>query len=67
MEELRKQLAELINNTQIPFDAKFYVLKDVYREVYDVYQNILKQQKEIDKEKQANENETAKDEAEQTE
>ena len=29
MEELRKQLAGLINSANLPFEAKFYVLKDV--------------------------------------
>lgn len=42
MEELRKQLVNIINNTQLPVEAIYYVVKDVFREVDDVYQNILK-------------------------
>ncbi len=44
MEELRKQLAGLINSANLPFEAKFYVLKDVFREVSDLYNNLLKEE-----------------------
>lgn len=46
MEELRKQLADIINNNELPFEAKYYVVKDVFREVNDVYQSFLKQQEQ---------------------
>lgn len=42
MEEFRNQLVALINANQLPFEAKFYVLKDVYRDVWDAYQASLK-------------------------
>lgn len=45
MEELRKQLVELINNSQLPFEATYYVVKDVFREVADVYKSMLESAK----------------------
>ncbi len=46
MEELRKKIAELINNSELPFECKYYVLKDVFNEVNNLYRELLKQQQE---------------------
>lgn len=46
MEELRIQLAELINNSQLPFECKYYVLKDVFNEVNNLYRELLNQKGE---------------------
>lgn len=53
MEELRESLINLINSSQLPLDAKYYVLKDVFREVDKVYYDELKKLKE----KEVSENE----------
>ena len=58
MEEFRKQLAEIINTSELPFEAKFYVLKDLFREVNDIYINLL-QQKEKEKEAEVEEEKEA--------
>ena len=41
MEELRKQLVEIINNSKLPFECVFYIVKDIYREVNDLYKDML--------------------------
>lgn len=46
MEEFRKQLVQVFNDSQLPFEAKFYILKDVFRDVDDVYKNVLEQMQE---------------------
>lgn len=43
MEEFKKALIEVINNSELPFDAKYYVLKDVYRDIFEVYDKLLKE------------------------
>jgi hypothetical protein len=43
MEELRKALIEVINNSELPFDARYYVLKDVYRDIFEIYDKLLKE------------------------
>lgn len=61
MEEFREKLAEVFNTSNLPFEAKFYVLKDVFNEVNNLYRDLLKQQPE--KEEQQDE-ETKIEEAE---
>ena len=43
MEELRKALIEVINKSELPFDARYYVLKDVYRDIFEIYDKLLKE------------------------
>lgn len=43
MEQFKKQLIEAFNNNELPFDAKFYVLKDVYRDLFELYERLLKE------------------------
>lgn len=65
MEELKQKLTEVINGCQLPFEAIFYVVKDVYRDVNDIYIEMLKK-KEVQKEENNIEENPIKDEAEQT-
>lgn len=43
MEELRKQLMELINNSKLPAECIFYTFKDVFRDLQEQYTEILRQ------------------------
>lgn len=43
MEEFEIALTELFNNTQLPFEAKRYVVLKFARDVEDAYQNAKKQ------------------------
>ena len=44
MEQFRKTLIEIINNSELPFEARYYVIKDIYRDVYEIYENMLEEQ-----------------------
>ena len=44
MEQFRKALIEVINNSELPFDARYYIIKDVYRDVYELYEKMLEEQ-----------------------
>lgn len=44
MEQFRNLLIQTFNEAELPFDAKYYVLKDIYRDVSLMYENILKEQ-----------------------
>jgi hypothetical protein len=43
MEEFRKKLIDVINESHLPFEATYYIVKDVYRDVADNYENLLKE------------------------
>lgn len=43
MEEFRAQLLETIGESNLPIDAIYYVLKDVYKEVEEQYLPIREQ------------------------
>ena len=49
MELFRKKLIEVINDSDLPFDARYYVIKDVYRDVLDLYENFIKEQEALAK------------------
>lgn len=49
MEELREKIIALINEAELPLDAKYYVLKDVFRDVDKTYYDKLKELKEVNK------------------
>lgn len=53
MEELRINLIQTINQAgvNLPLEAIFYVVKDVYRDVEESYRNLLKSQ-EVQKQKE---------------
>ena len=44
MEQFRKALIEIINNSDLPFEARYYILKDVYRDVAELYEKALMEQ-----------------------
>ena len=44
MEQLKQQLLQLVNNSQLPLEAIYYVVKDFYRDVDDAYKQALQQQ-----------------------
>ncbi len=46
MEEFRSGLVDYINSSPLPLDAKYYLLKDVLRDVKDVYYAELQKLKE---------------------
>lgn len=47
MEELRKEILKLCNSSELPLEAIYYVLKDIYRDACDTYDNyLLKLEKE---------------------
>ena len=52
MEQFRRLLIEVINNSELPFDARYYVIKDIYRDVLELYENFVKEQ-DIELAKQA--------------
>lgn len=41
MNELKIKIIDLMNESQLPFEAKFYVIKDVYRDINELYQDML--------------------------
>jgi len=46
MEELKQMLMEVLNNAQMPLDAKYYTLKDLYRDVKEYYYSELEKLKQ---------------------
>lgn len=44
MEQLKQQLLKLVNTSNLPLEAIYYVVKDFYRDVDDTYQQALYQQ-----------------------
>lgn len=49
MEELRLKLIEDINNSNLPVEALLFVVKDVYRDVTELYNKWLASSKEESK------------------
>lgn len=56
MEKLRLQLIEDCNKSGLSIEAIYFVLKDVYRDVYDVYAKALESDKEQRQEEKEEEN-----------
>ena len=46
MDKLKKQLLQLVNNSELPLEAVYYVIKDLYRDVVEVYDKMLQEQEE---------------------
>lgn len=44
MEQLRRQLTDIINNSQLPAECVFYVFKDVFRDLQEQYIALLNTQ-----------------------
>lgn len=53
MEELRKQLSDLINNCGLPAECIYYIYKDVFRDLQAQYDAILKSRKQAAEEQPA--------------
>lgn len=47
MEQFRKKLVEFINGSDLPFDAKYYIIKDIYRDIFELYLKMLEEQEKI--------------------
>ena len=54
MEELKNKLLQDCNESGLPLEAIYYLVKDVFRDVSDTYENILRQ-KELKEEKESSE------------
>lgn len=44
MEKFRRKLIEVFNGSELPFDARYYIFKDVYRDIFDLYNGMLEEQ-----------------------
>ena len=43
MEQLKNDILKVINDAKLPLDAKYYVVKDIYRDLEAIYyQNLIK-------------------------
>ena len=42
MDELRQTIVTAVNNSNLPMDAVYYVMKDIWRDVYEMHENALK-------------------------
>lgn len=45
MEELKNKLLDDCNNSELPLEAIYYIVKDLFRDVSDTYDRYLKQKK----------------------
>ena len=43
MEQFRNLLIQAFNEAELPFDAKYYIFKDVYRDIFDLYNGMLEE------------------------
>ena len=48
MEELKRKLLQVVNESNLPLEAIYYLVKDLYRDVDDTYQRYLKQVEEAE-------------------
>ena len=42
MDELRQTIVTAVNNSNLPIDAVYYVMKDIWRDVYEMHESVLK-------------------------
>lgn len=56
MEELKQQLINIINQSKLPAEAIYFVVKDFYRDVFDEYQTVKQQLNTKDKEEKTDGN-----------
>lgn len=54
MEELKKQLIDICNSSELPLEAILYVTKDLWRDVQDTY-NQYKLTEQMEKNKESEE------------
>ena len=67
MEQLKQQLLQLVNNSQLPLEAIYYIVKDFYRDVDDAYRQALQQQLKAAQEAALAENDTEETNQEENE
>lgn len=60
LRNLRKQIENTINNSGLPIDAIYFVLKDILNEVSEIYNNEVTKE-EMQKIEQENSKENTKD------
>lgn len=44
LKNLRKQMEDAINNSGLSIDAVYFVLKDIFNEVTQIYENVVKEE-----------------------
>ena len=44
LKDFRKQIADIINQSGLPIDAVYFVLKDILNEVTQIYENVAKEE-----------------------
>ena len=42
MEELKNTLVKALNENQLPLDCKYYIVKDIFREIHELYYTELR-------------------------
>ena len=53
MEELKRKLLQVVNESNLPLEAIYYLVKDLYRDVDDTYQHYLREaQKQQEEQKE---------------
>lgn len=60
LRKLRKQIEDIINQSGLPIDAIYFVIKDILNEVSEIYNNEVTKE-EMQKIEQENSKEEAKD------
>ena len=55
MEQLKQQLIQVVNDSNLPLEAIYYVCKDFFRDVDDTYKQFLMQQSKKEQEKEKTE------------
>lgn len=64
LKDFRKQIEDIINQSGLSIDAVYFVLKDIFNEVTQIYENIAKEEElqAVIKEQEKKEKENANDE-----
>ena len=52
MEQLKQKLLQMVNDSNLPLEAIYYVCKDFFRDVDDTYKQFLIQQSKKEQEKE---------------
>lgn len=64
LKNFRKQIEDIINQSGLSIDAIYFVLKDIFNEVAQIYENVAKEEElqAVIKEQEKKEKENANDE-----
>ena len=46
LKDFRKQIEDIINQSGLPIDAIYFVLKDILNEVTQIYENVAKEEEQ---------------------